>query len=408
MKTPKEFVRLIRESEIITNPGVDDRILQDARNELAKRQQDRIAPIGVLWRTLMKTKKTAFITASMIVIVALIVFQFVGNPVGPGLTFAQVIEPILKSDIYSFDLISGSKDGGEPLILHCLSKGLRFRLEGNFSAKLHNFSTKMICIYDLQNERILTLVENGMQAQYIGYKGFVNPQDKNLQNPMKSLKDQITFLKNDPDVTVKELGLRKMDGHDSIGFYAYSSNSDTTIWSDVKTELPVQIEINRGQVHLIFRNWKFDIPEADDLLSMEVPAGYTVIGEALKWDREEMTEEKFIEGLKLIAEKINYGEFILCKSFKDINEWLENVFYRLDAMNFSKEEAVNIRQSIDYVNLFLSDISTQGNWIYRGQGVRVGEADTPIFWYKPKGSETYRVIYGDLHVENVDSEDLPE
>ena len=40
--TGKELVGLIRESEIITNPEVDYRILQDARNELAKRQQDKV------------------------------------------------------------------------------------------------------------------------------------------------------------------------------------------------------------------------------------------------------------------------------------------------------------------------------------------------------------------------------
>jgi hypothetical protein len=32
----------------------------------------------------------------------------------------------------------------------------------------------------------------------------------------------------------------------------------------------------------------------------------------------------------------------------------------------------------------------------------------PIFWYHPEGSEIYRVIYGDLRVEDVAPEDLPE
>lgn len=406
MKPPKELIRLIQQSQITTGPEADERILQDARNELAKRQQGRTEPIGVLWRILMKNKKTTFVTASMIVIAALVVFQFVGNPVGPGLTFAQAIEPILKSNITSFDLIYGSKDGGE-LVTHCLSKGSRFRVEYKFSSKLYNFSTQIVLIVDMQNERILSLSEKDMQAQYIRAKGFYNPQYKSLQNPMKSLKDQLTFLKNDPDVTVKELGFRKIDGHDAVGHYAYSSNSDATIWSDLETELPVWIEVNEGQVHTSFRNWEFDIPEAEDLLSMEVPAGYTVI-EDLKWDKEEMTEENFIEGLKLIAEKINHGEFILCESFKDRIEWLENVFFRIDAMNLSKEEYSTIRQSVDYVHLFLSHISAQGKWTYRGRGVRVGETDTPIFWYKPEGSETYRVIYGDLHVEDVSAEDLPQ
>ena len=77
-------------------------------------------------------------------------------------------------------------------------------------------------------------------------------------------------------------------------------------------------------------------------------------------------------------------------------------------MYFSKEEASVMRQSVDDIMRFIGIISLQGKWIYGGRGVRVGEADTPIFWYRPKESETYHVIYGDLHVENVDPEDLPE
>ncbi|MHC4618314.1 MAG: hypothetical protein ACYTEQ_11245, partial [Planctomycetota bacterium] len=33
---------------------------------------------------------------------------------------------------------------------------------------------------------------------------------------------------------------------------------------------------------------------------------------------------------------------------------------------------------------------------------------TAIFWYRPKDSQTFRVIYGDLSVEDVAPEDLPE
>jgi hypothetical protein len=50
----------------------------------------------------------------------------------------------------------------------------------------------------------------------------------------------------------------------------------------------------------------------------------------------------------------------------------------------------------------------EGKWYYRGKGVQLGAAETPIFWYRPKNSPTYRVIYGDLHVEDVAPENLPE
>jgi hypothetical protein len=58
--------------------------------------------------------------------------------------------------------------------------------------------------------------------------------------------------------------------------------------------------------------------------------------------------------------------------------------------------------------LFLRFFKGEGKWYYRGRGVTLGAVETPIFWYRPKGSETYRVIYGDLHVEDAAPEDLPE
>jgi hypothetical protein len=48
------------------------------------------------------------------------------------------------------------------------------------------------------------------------------------------------------------------------------------------------------------------------------------------------------------------------------------------------------------------------NQHYAGNGVKLGDAETAIFWYLPEGSETYRVIYGDLSVKDVTPENLPK
>ena len=48
------------------------------------------------------------------------------------------------------------------------------------------------------------------------------------------------------------------------------------------------------------------------------------------------------------------------------------------------------------------------DWHYAGDGVKLGDAEKVIFWLKPKGSETYQVLYGDLRVvEGVAKKDLP-
>ena len=54
----------------------------------------------------------------------------------------------------------------------------------------------------------------------------------------------------------------------------------------------------------------------------------------------------------------------------------------------------------------INSLPVQSDWHYNGCNAKLGEADTAIFWYKPKDSDIYRAIYGDLTVQNVAPEDL--
>jgi hypothetical protein len=40
---------------------------------------------------------------------------------------------------------------------------------------------------------------------------------------------------------------------------------------------------------------------------------------------------------------------------------------------------------------------------YAGKGVKLGAADTPVFWYRPGGLKKYRIIYADLSVREADT-----
>lgn len=53
-------------------------------------------------------------------------------------------------------------------------------------------------------------------------------------------------------------------------------------------------------------------------------------------------------------------------------------------------------------------IAQHGEAHYAGKGVKLGDAETAIFWFLPKDAETYKVIYGDLSIKDVAEEDLPE
>ncbi len=58
--------------------------------------------------------------------------------------------------------------------------------------------------------------------------------------------------------------------------------------------------------------------------------------------------------------------------------------------------------------MFLMKLPAESNWRYAGENVKYDQAETPVFWYKPEGADTYRVIYGDLSVKNVSQENLPK
>jgi hypothetical protein len=45
---------------------------------------------------------------------------------------------------------------------------------------------------------------------------------------------------------------------------------------------------------------------------------------------------------------------------------------------------------------------------YRPDGVKLGDADKILFWYRPDGATSYRALYGDLHGAAVSADKLPE
>jgi hypothetical protein len=50
----------------------------------------------------------------------------------------------------------------------------------------------------------------------------------------------------------------------------------------------------------------------------------------------------------------------------------------------------------------------KGDWHYAGNGVKQGDGSKAIFWYKPNGSKTWRVVLGDLKVKDAAAENLPK
>ncbi len=344
-------------------------------------------------RIIMNSKWTKLAAAAVIAIAVLLGFHFVGSPFGSSVTFAQVIQPILNANSAILDLVIGVDDPNTPVI-HDMVMGSRIR---RTTSNIRN----NVSIIDLQSGRILNLDETKKEAAYIGLKGLPS-----IPTYLDTLKTLITTLQNTPTMVVEELGVKQMDGRKVVGFVAKHPNMEVTIWADAKTGLPLRIEQKERQLQVIVKNVQFDVPMDESLFSMEVPAGYKQ--QQVDLDLFGATEADFIEGLRILAEIVGDGQFPDGVALEDVMKQAPLIGKKFDSLKVSDEEKTTLGVALQKHILFLRFFKGEGKWYYRGKGVKLGAADTPIFWYRPRDSKTYRVIYGDLHVTDVAPENLPE
>ena len=390
MRPADDIKKLINESQITSSPQVDRRTLADALADLEKRRAAGVANRPGAWRIFMNSKWSKLAVAAGVVVTVLIGLQFIG---GSSVTFAQAIQPILNASSAVFDIIVGVEEPNSPVIRDMVV-GSRIRrtisnLPGNVS------------IIDLESKRILNLTEAKKEAAYIDLKGLPA-----IPNYLELLKNTIVRLQDSPHFMVEDLGVREFDGREAIGFLAKHPQMEVTVWADAKTGLPIRIESKEGQLNVICRNMQFDTPMDESLFSMEVPEGYKL--QQMELDLNSATEADLVEGLRLFAETFNDGSFPEGVDVEDVLRHIPSITKKTEAMKLSSEEEMALGKKIQQYLLFTRFYKGEGKWYYRGKGVKLGEADKAIYWYRPKGSKTYRVIYGDLRVEDVAPENLPE
>jgi outer membrane lipoprotein-sorting protein len=343
-----------------------------------------------IWRTIMKNPVTKLaITATIIIVVIIGTYQLGDSS---SVAWAEVSQHILNAQTAVLDIIVGDEEAGGPVI-HDQIKGSRIR------RTLSNMEND-VSIIDLEAWRVLALTVSEKKAAYIDLKGLPS-----MPNYMDTLRNLISELQEIPDFEVEELGTQEIDGQEAIGFLARHPRAEITIWADPETALPIRIEQVGGKLKVICKNVKFDVPMDESLFSMEVPEGYTLQEEEL--DLLGSTEEDFIEGLRILAELFD-GQFPDGVAVEDYLRQAPLIEGKIKELGLSDEEEIGWGMKLSRHLLFIRFFKGQGEWHYAGTGVKLGDAQTPIFWYQPQGSETYRVIYGDLRVEDAAPQNLPE
>jgi len=243
-------------------------------------------------------------------------------------------------------------------------------------------------------------------------KQFIEMEMSNLpHDPAQQPFNIIEKLRTLPDRADEELGTSEINGRVLQGFRVTKEGVINTVWIDPQTRDLVRVEaefINAPGMNVIMTDFQFDVDLDDSLFSLTTPAGYTRI--EVQADVSGVTEQDLIEYLRAWSSWTKDGTFP--PTFNPIE--LQKVSMEMEQQGkFGDGQTSEQQRDRDAMTMyrgimFWTQLPAESNWRYAGEDVKFGDANTAIFWYRPEGAETYRVIYGDLSVKDVAPGNLPE
>ena len=431
MENSENIERLIKafctdkNSSARTTEQLDEKILNaalSAREEYKRTQSAQTQP--KIWRIAMHSKLTKLAAAAVIALAAIIgISQFAGGTI----TFADVIEPILNARTVVLDYVIG--EGPDALEMHDIVIGSRIRrtmskidktkiLDSRVRSAVSNMDMTMIL--DLEDGRMLTLATVGV-TKIASYNDIQGTGQGDFRSVLDFVRNVVSRVKDNPDADIQDLGEKEINGQKAVGFHVKGPNVDLTIWANKKTSLPIRMEFTEGKTStVVIKNIEFDVHLEESLVSMEVPAGYTLKDNFIhikdtapdNLPEEQLvsnaTEEDLVESLRIWAEIILDGAFPDAIGTDHFIKQAAVLGSKVASLRLPLSEGEQLFHKFQRGMIFLQKFEFGVKWGYAGKGVKLGDADKIILWYQPQGSNTYRAIYGDLRVAEVAEEDLPK
>jgi len=208
------------------------------------------------------------------------------------------------------------------------------------------------------------------------------------------------------DGTEESLGVVEIDGREAVCFKVSKDDKVITVWADPETALPLRIErvAKEGVDKVTLSNIAFDVELSNELFDMTPPDDYCVMNMATEEFTVpfELTETHLIEELATSAKSLAGTFPTLFKGGRRGKE-------AFDKYIAETRQAVPVEGGSTPMlgTEFVKRLPENSDWQYVGEDVTLGDATKAVCWWRPAGSSTYRVIYGDLSVRDVAPDDLP-
>lgn len=369
------------------------------------------------WRRLMRILPP--LTAAAALLAGVIAFLVVGA--SPGIAFAEVLEKLDAINTATFKMTVRSAQG--EFVVDCAVKN-----PGLMRQQTTVLGQRVTNIIDLGAGQMLTLVDPPRIATRVGIAGLPTADaPTNIIDEFRKIKAQ----------DVVRVGEEVVEGQRLLRYDFTQGDYQGSMWVDPTTRLPRRSRMaaqspGAAQATVLETTDFVWDPELDDtLFAMVVPDGYQTVGDDLE-DPAVTDVTRLLELVAYLNDGVfpdQFDAFAMSGITAMFNppgltrqqrreRWME--VFRIvsepedfDAASGEQLKAANmaLSQTISKGAFLLASLQESFDYHWTGAGVKHGDADTVIcYWKTPDSGEAggYTVIRGDLSVQTgVAEADLP-
>ena len=369
------------------------------------------------WRIIMNNKMAKLAAAAVIMIGVFVGFEIFSGT--SSVSWAQVRQQVAAVKAVMYKAKVNATENGQPLQLR-----IEAILADEYGTRMDTYMGEQLL------GRSFTLADKKTQI-------YVMPsQEKYIE---VELTEEIRIENGDPKLIVeaflkgdyKKLDRREINGVTVEGIQSHDvSLTDgvpggaglmealggpsvkviASLWVDVATGWPVEINLdltdeNSGELAtVVVDDFQWEARIDPTTFASVIPEGYELM---YKVNAENLEEgNQLVEGLKYFAQ-INDGKYPAKLSIRDVIGELGNIFKAKDGdPSFGIDDAKI--STLKYGAQYFGTLETEGkDPVYNGQTVTAADADKVLVRWKVDNDQ-YRVILGDLRIEDVSAGRLAE
>jgi outer membrane lipoprotein-sorting protein len=365
-----------------------------AFTEAAAETRDATPPIrsGILWRTIMHNRTLRFAAAAAVVFAVLLGSRLFVTTESSA--YADVVQMLQEARTLAYTLVTQVNDGsGKEITTEWLYKDpayLRTETEGGHVTVIDGVAGRQMSIVPENRTWMEGDFHHVLES---------NPEG---EDPFAV----IARLRALPAQADEDLGEKQIEIHTVRGFRVTTGDASTTVWIDVETREPVQVEhgyANAPGMNSVMKAIRLDLDLDDSLFAMTPPEGYSRISLDAGTGG---SEAQFVEFLRYWAEELTkdhtFPPVVLGPQMSKVM-----VDMAMQGKFHQEKVAQLVPNEMYQALLWLAALPKSTNWRYLGENMTYGNPDQPIFWYLPEGHSIYRVVYADMSIREVLPEDLP-